>query len=152
NSIKTFLHVRGDFLRHGEEVQPGGLDALNSFHPRGPVADRLDLARWIVNPANPLTSRVTVNRVRQHLFGRGLVSTPEDFGARGELPSHPEPLDWLATEFIRLGWSRKELIKLIVPSAAYRQSSHVRPELAQIDPNNNFLARQNRFRVEAEII
>src|SRR6185436_6244233 len=125
---------------------------LNPFRPRSEVPDRLDLARWLVDPDNPLTSRVAVNRIWQHLFGRGLVGTPEDFGLRGEPPSHPELLDWLATEFLRLGWSRKELIKLIVSSETYRQSSHVRPELSSIDANNTLLARQNRFRVEAEII
>jgi hypothetical protein len=150
--IKTFLHVRGDFLRHGDEVRPGVISVLNPFRPRSEVPDRLDLARWLVDPDNPLTSRVTVNRMWQHLFGRGLVATPEDFGLRGEPPSHPELLDWLAAEFLRLGWSRKELIKLIVNSATYRQSSHVRPELSSIDANNSLLARQNRFRVEAEII
>jgi hypothetical protein len=149
---KTFVHIRGDFLRPGEEVQPGVLCALNPFQPRGARADRLDLARWLVDPANPLTARVAVNHIWQHLFGRGLVSTSEDFGARGEPPSHPELLDWLATEFLRLGWSRKQMIKLIVSSAAYRQASHLRADLVERDPFNTWLARQNRFRLESEII
>jgi len=116
------------------------------------LPDRLDLALWIADPANPLTSRVSVNHIWQHLFGRGLVNTPEDFGTRGEPPSHPELLDWLATEFLKRGWSRKTMIKLIVTSATYRQSSHTRPELIDRDPQNSLLARQNRFRVESEII
>src|SRR5204863_2887705 len=126
NTPKTFVHVRGDFLRRGDEVQPGTLSVLHCFKPRGETPDRLDLARWIVDPANPLTSRVTVNHIWQHLFGRGLVNTPEDFGTRGEPPSHPELLDWLATEFLKRGWSRKAMLKLIVTSATYRQSSHTR--------------------------
>ena len=149
------LH-RGNFLQPNtdEVVEPGGLAALPPLKTRccnGP-ADRLDLARWLVDPANPLTARVTVNRVWQHLFGAGLVRTPDDFGATGEPPTHPELLDWLADEFIRSGWSRKRLIRMIVTSATYRQSSAHRPVLAQIDPQNRLLHRQNRFRVEAEIV
>jgi hypothetical protein len=150
--VKTFVHVRGDFLREGEEARPGVLSVLHPFKPRGANPDRLDLANWLVDPANPLTSRVAVNHIWQHLFGKGLVSTPEDFGVRGEPPSHPALLDWLATEFIRCGWSRKEIIRLIVTSATYRQSANARPELAAIDSNNTLLARQNRFRVESEIV
>lgn len=99
-----------------------------------------------------MTARVTVNRIWQSLFGRGLVATVDDFGTRGESPSHPELLDYLATEFVRLGWSRKEIIRLIVSSATYRQSSAVRPELMDRDPLNTWLARQNRNRLEAEVI
>jgi hypothetical protein len=150
--VKTFVHVRGDFLRKGDEAQPGTLAALHPFCPRGERPDRLDLSRWLVDPANPLTARVAANHVWQHLFGRGLVSTPEDFGVRGQPPSHPELLDWLATEFVRLGWSRKELIRLIVHSAAYRQSSRARPDLLERDPENILLARQNRFRLESETL
>jgi hypothetical protein len=118
--------------------------------PRGEQPDRLDLARWLVDPSNPLAPRVAVNRIWQHLFGYGLVRTPNDFGKRGELPSHPELLDWLATEFPRLGWSRKAMIRLILTSATYRQSSHYRTDLNDRDPNNVLFARQNRFRLEAE--
>jgi hypothetical protein len=115
--------------------------------------DRLDLARWLVEPNNPVTPRVAVNQVWGHLFGYGLVRTPEDFGIRGEAPSHPDLLDWLAHHFVEDGkWSRKELIRLIVNSSTYRQSSVHRPEFAQLDPNNKLLHRQNRFRVEAEIV
>ncbi len=149
---KTHIHVRGDFLRKGDEVQPATLSVLHPFQPRGPFPDRLDLAEWLFDPQNPLTSRVTVNHFWKHLFGRGLVATVDDFGTRGEKPTHPELLDWLATEFPRLGWSRKALIRLIVTSSTYRQSSVVRPELGERDPLNGLLARQNRLRLEAEVI
>jgi hypothetical protein len=112
--------------------------------------DRLDLAQWLVADENPLTARVAVNHIWQHLFGRGLVNTPGDFGTRGDKPSHPELLDWLATEFPRLKWSRKAMIKLIVMSETYRQSSHYRLDLAEQDPQNILLARQNRLRLPAE--
>jgi hypothetical protein len=149
---QTHVHVRGDFLRHGDEVTPATFAVLNPLKPRAEKPDRLDLARWLMDPANPLTARVTVNHFWQDLFGRALVATVNDFGTRGETPSHPELLDWLATEFPRLGWSRKAMIKLIVTSATYRQASDTRPELNARDPNNILLARQNRFRLEAENI
>jgi mono/diheme cytochrome c family protein len=148
----THIHVRGDFLRKGEEVQPGTFSILHEFKPHDAKPNRLDLAKWLFDPANPLTARVTVNQIWIHLFGRGLVSTVDDFGTRGEAPSHPELLDWLATEFPRLGWSRKALIRLIVTSATYRQSSAIRSELLERDPNNVLLARQNRYRLEAEVV
>jgi hypothetical protein len=113
---------------------------------------RLDLAKWLVDPQNPLTPRVTMNRAWMRYFGRGLVETEEDFGTQGTPPSHPELLDWLAREFIRQGWSMKAMHRLIVTSATYRQSSNVRPELAERDPRNLWLARQERVRLEAEII
>ncbi|HUR58804.1 MAG TPA: PSD1 and planctomycete cytochrome C domain-containing protein [Opitutaceae bacterium] len=153
---KTNIHIRGDFLRKGDEVQAATLAVLPPLHARAERADRLDLARWLVDPANPLTARVTVNHVWKNLFGRALVTSVNDFGTRGDRPSHPELLDWLAVTFQSppatqgLGWSRKALIKLIVSSAAYRQSSNARPDLIEIDPNNVLLARQNRFRLEAE--
>ncbi|MFM8619031.1 MAG: PSD1 and planctomycete cytochrome C domain-containing protein [Opitutaceae bacterium] len=148
----TRIHLRGDYKRPGDEVMPGTPAVLPPLRPRGPVADRLDLARWIVDPSNPLTARVAVNQVWKHLFGRGLVATPDNFGALGERPSHPELLDWLATEFVRLGWSRKALIRLIISSETYRQSSRGRPELGERDPLNILLARQSRHRLEAEIV
>src|SRR5262249_18732094 len=117
-----------------------------------------DLARWLVSPSNPLTARVTVNRIWKNLFGQALVTSVEDFGTRGERPTHPELLDWLAAEFMGPGggqtgaWSTKRLIRQIVTSATYRQSSNVRKELAVRDPRNTLLARQNRFRVEAEVV
>jgi hypothetical protein len=154
----TRLLHRGDFLQPADAVQPGALEVILQTHPlrsrhsAGPP-DRLDLARWLVDPQHPLTPRVTVNHVWAHLFGRGLVPTLNDFGVRGELPTHPELLDWLAWHYPRdLGWSRKALIKRIVMSATYRQSSRHREDLQQVDPTNRLLARQNRVRVAAEIV
>ncbi len=116
-------------------------------------ADRLDLARWLVDPGNPRTARVTVNKVWMHLLGKPLAALPQDFGARGEAPSHPELLDWLANFFVaEAKWSRKRLIREIVMSATYKQASNHRPELEELDPGNALLARQNRFRAEAEIV
>jgi hypothetical protein len=164
NVASASIHVRGDFLRTGEVVRAAGPAVLSRLTPRGSHADRLDLARWLVDPANPLTARVTVNHVWQHLFGRGLVATPNDFGTRGDAPSHPELLDWLAVAFhsgrraeaqaspIDMAWSRKALIRLIVTSATYQQSSRARPELDTRDPLSTLLARQNRLRVEGEIV
>jgi hypothetical protein len=115
-------------------------------------ANRLDLARWLVSPQNPLTPRVTMNRVWMHYFGRGIVETDEDFGTQGSGPTHPELLDWLAREFVRQGWSLKKMHRLIVTSATYRQSSSLRPDLAEKDSRNLLLARQQRVRVDAEIV
>ncbi len=116
------------------------------------AADRLDLASWLIDPANPLTTRVLVNHQWQHLFGRGLVATADDFGTRGEPPSHPELLDYLALELVRQGWSRKALLRQIVTSATYRQSSAARPELTERDPYNTLLGRQGRHRLDAEAV
>jgi hypothetical protein len=179
---KTQIHVRGDFLRKGEEVQPHTPAVLHPFVATGGrMPTRLDLARWLVDPDNPLTARVTMNRVWKNLFGQALVTSMEDFGTRGERPSHPDLLDWLAVEFavptspalskggqggsgqavsvaseqVARGngaWSIKRIIKLIVQSATYRQSSQPRPELFGRDPRNTLLARQNRFRLEAEVL
>jgi hypothetical protein len=112
----------------------------------------MDLANWLLRPDNPLTARVTVNRVWAHYFGLGLVETENDFGTQGTPPSHLELLDWLASEFVREGWSFKKLHKRIVLSATYRQSSNVRPELETLDPRNRLLARQGRLRLEAEVV
>ena len=155
---KTHLLHRGDFLSPEGEVRPGTLATLHSFTSRlkESPADRLDFSKWLVSSKNPLTPRVTVNGVWKHLFGKGLVGTANDFGVRGETPSHPRLLDWLAKTFTSkdggLAWSRKKLIKRIVMSASYRQSSHHRPLLAETDPGNQLLYRQNRFRVEGEIV
>lgn len=116
------------------------------------MKNRLDLARWIASPRNPLFSRVAVNRHWQRFFGLGLVETENDFGTQGAAPSHPELLDWLATEFVASGWSQKKLHRLIVTSAAYRQSSAWRPDLLQRDPANRLYARQSRLRLDAEIV
>jgi mono/diheme cytochrome c family protein len=148
----TKVHIRGNFLDRGAEVQPLTPAVLHPLKARGAKPDRLDLAQWLFDPANPLTARVTVNQVWKNLFGRGLVASVDDFGMKGEPPTHPELLDWLATEFPRLGWSRKALIKLIVTSATYRQSSNIRRDLETRDPNNLLLARQNRLRLEAESV
>ena len=145
----TFVQIRGDFLRPGEEVQP---DAPSVFPVRPAGRTRLDLAKWLVSPENPLTARVVVNRYWQQFFGRGLVETENDFGLMGKLPTHPELFDWLATEFVRLKWSTKKLHRLIVTSAAYRQSSLLNAKLLAADPRNDFLARQTRLRLDAEII
>jgi hypothetical protein len=146
---KTHVLVRGDFLRPGAEVRPDTPGSLPPLHADG-RRTRLELARWLVRPDNPLTPRVLANWVWQKYFGRGLVATPEDFGTQGERPSHPELLDYLASEVVRRGWGLKSLHRLIVMSATYRQSSRSRPELAQRDPLNVLLARQARQRLEAE--
>jgi hypothetical protein len=146
---ESVVFIKGDFTRRGEKVAPGVLRVLHP--PAEPLLNRLDLARWIVHPDNPLLARVVVNRVWQQYFGRGLVETENDFGIQGTPPTHPELLDWLATEFTRTR-SLKHIHRLIVSSATYRQSSKVRPELATIDPNNKLLARQNRLRLDAEVV
>jgi hypothetical protein len=146
---KTYIHVKGDWRQHGEEVQPGTLAILPALKPG---ATRLDLAKWLVSPEHPLTSRVAVNRLWQEVFGRGLVYTSEDFGTTGDRPTHPELLDWLASEYLSRGWSTKQMIRLMVTSAAYRQSSNARPDVAAKDPQNTLLARQSRLRLPAELI
>jgi hypothetical protein len=149
---ETRVHERGDFLSKGDVVQRGTPAVLPPLRSRGELPDRLDLSRWLLDDANPLTSRVIVNRIWQQHFGRGLVVTDDDFGTQGETPSHPELLDRLATWFRDNGWSMKKLHHLIVTSATYRQSSVARPELAARDPYNTWLSRQNRLRVESEIV
>lgn len=147
----TFVQIGGDFTRKGETVGTG-VPAI--LHPLGKTsnANRLDLARWLVAPENPLLGRVAVNRLWQQYFGRGLVETDNDFGTQGTPPSHPELLDWLAVEFQARGWSVKAMHRLIVTSATYRQSSKARPDLRDIDPDNKLLARQTRLRLDAEIV
>jgi cytochrome c553 len=181
-SRKTHVHTRGNFLQSGEAVTPATPVFLPPMKPRDKNADRLDLARWLADPAHPLTARVAVNHVWQHLFGTGIVPTPENFGTNGEPPAHPDLLDWLASEFQDpsptpprngegkdktppslvgkgaggLGspqpWSRKAVVRLIVLSATYRQSSVRTEKLDAADPGNALLGRQNRFRVEGEIV
>ncbi len=148
---ETHVLLSGDYLQKGPLVRPGVPAFLNPL-PEAADPNRLDLARWITSPANPLMARVTVNRMWQHYFGRGLVETENDFGTQGTPPTHPELLDWLATEFIRSGWSQKAIHRLIVNSAAYRQASKVRSDLAESDPRNLLLARQSRLRLDAEIV
>ncbi|MBL8296596.1 MAG: DUF1553 domain-containing protein [Bryobacterales bacterium] len=148
---ETHFLNRGAYDKKGEKVSPGVPAVLHPF-PQGETNNRLGLARWLTSPGNPLTARVTVNRFWQMYFGTGLVKTTEDFGQQGEWPSHPELLDWLATEFVRNGWDVKALQKLIVTSATYRQSSRATPELLQRDPENRLLARGPRFRLPAEMV
>ncbi len=186
---ESYVFIKGDFTRRGPDVAPGTPAVLHPFPARKEGSarpTRLDLARWLVDPADPLFARVAVNRVWQQYFGRGLVETENDFGTQGIPPTHPELLDWLAVEFmgprsqvqslksevvlaggdeVRPGtldpgpgtrapvpWSLKRLHRLIVTSATYRQSSKARPDLAEKDPTNRLLARQNRLRLDAEIV
>jgi hypothetical protein len=146
----TWIHVRGDFRRPGASVSPGTPGVLPAMKKTGGEPTRLDLAQWLVSPENPLTSRVTVNRLWQEVFGAGLVATSDNVGMRGERPTHPELLDWLAAEFPANGWSVKQMLRLMVTSEAYRQSSDARPDLAERDPENKLLARQVKLRLSAE--
>jgi mono/diheme cytochrome c family protein len=147
----TRLLKRGDWLKPADPVEPGVPAFLNPL-PSDVPPDRLAFARWLVDRQSPTTARALVNRVWQHYFGIGLVETSEDLGTQSPPPSHPELLDWLAVEFMDHGWSLKHLHRLIVNSAAYRQSSRVTPELYEKDPYNRLLARGARFRVEGEIV
>src|SRR5262249_22008127 len=122
----THLHRRGEFLKPAEPIEPGVPAVLHPLPPGAP-ANRLALAPWLVDPRNPLVGRVAMNQLWQAHFGRGLVSTPEDFGTQGAPPTHPELLDWLATEFLRVGWNTKAMHRLMVTSATYRQSSRATP-------------------------
>ena len=158
---ETHVLIQGDYTRPGDIVTPGVPSVLPPIP--APQPNRLDLARWLVDPQNPLTARVTVNRYWQHFFGLGLVETENDFGTQGTPPTHPQLLDWLATEFITpspqplspeggrgvgvRGWSVKAVHRLLVTSATYRQASRTLPELATVDPRNRLLARQKRGRV-----
>jgi hypothetical protein len=147
----TYVLERGDYRYPGEAVTAGTPASLPPPPPDAPT-NRLTLARWLVRPDHPLTARVAVNRYWQHFFGDGLVRTPENFGTRGEHPTHPELLDWLAAEFLRSGWDRKHVHRLIVTSATYRQSSRCRTERREADPENRLLARGPRFRLAAETL
>ena len=149
---QTHVLIRGDFLRKGDAIESGVPAFLPSMRETDSRRTRLDLANWLVSPDNPLTARVTVNRAWARFFGEGLVETENDFGIQGTPPSHPDLLDWLAAELIESGWSMKHLHRLIVTSATYRQSSHVRADLEATDPLNKLLARQHRLRVDAEIV
>jgi hypothetical protein len=147
----TFVLIRGAYDKPGAKVSPGVPSALTPL-PSGAANNRLGFAKWLVDPTNPLTPRVTVNRYWQIFFGTGLVKTLEDFGVQGEWPSHSELLDWLATEFVRTGWDVKAMHKLIVTSAAYRQSSRLTPILRERDPDNRLLARGPRHRLPAMVL
>ncbi|MEW4561980.1 DUF1553 domain-containing protein [Bremerella sp. JC770] len=146
----THIFERGNYQSPGELVEPGTPETLHPM-PEGP-ANRLTLARWLASPENPLVARVVVNRWWAELFGQGIVTTEEDFGIKGELPTHPQLLDWLAVEFMENGWSRKKLLREIVLSATYQQSSNISPTLLEIDDQNKLLARGPRLRMDAEMI
>ena len=148
---ENYIHIRGDFRSKGLTVS-AGVPLVFPPLPRGANQNRLTLAQWLVSSENPLTARVTVNRVWQELFGRGIAATPDDFGKQGSIPSHPELLDWLAVNFREQGWGFKRLIRDIVTSATYRQASHRRSDIAERDPANILLARQARFRLPAELV
>jgi Protein of unknown function (DUF1553)/Protein of unknown function (DUF1549)/Planctomycete cytochrome C len=147
----AYVHHRGEFLKPTDPVEPAVPEALPGL-PAGAPVNRLSFAQWLVSGDNPLTARVTMNRAWQAFFGRGLVETVEDFGTQGSLPTHPRLLDWLAVEFKRSGWNVKEMHRRIVTSSTYRQSSAARPELLEHDPENRWLARGPRFRVDAEMV
>ncbi|MBL8222285.1 MAG: DUF1553 domain-containing protein, partial [Bryobacterales bacterium] len=146
----SYLRVRGDFRSMGIAVKPEVPAVLPAMGTA--KASRLDLADWLMAKENPLTSRVTVNWIWAELFGRGLVKTVDDFGTRGETPTHPELMDYLAQRFMDNGWSMKQLIREMVLSNTYRQASAVRPELKDRDPDNALIARQARLRLPAELI
>ncbi len=148
---EAFVLGRGDYRNKGDKVEamvPAALPPL----PAGAPSNRLGLARWLTGPSHPLMARVTVNRFWQNYFGTGLVKTSEDFGSQGESPSHPELLDWLATELVRSTWDVKAMQKMLVMSAVYRQSSRTTPVLQERDPENRLLARMSRFRLPAELV
>jgi hypothetical protein len=147
----TYVLTRGEYNLHGEEVFPNTPESVLPMRKDLPK-NRLGLAQWLTDADNPLTARVAVNRFWQNYFGRGLVATSEDFGNQGQLPSHPELLDWLALEFQNSGWDVKAMQRLIVTSATYRQASKNRPELMEKDPENNLLARGPSVRLPAELI
>lgn len=149
---ETRIHEAGDFRDPGKPVNAAAPDCLPAWQDSEDRDPRLALAQWLVSPEHPLTARVTVNRMWEQFFGRGLVLTTEDFGYRGTPPSHPDLLDWLAAELMASGWDVKAMHRLIVCSSTYRRSSEVRPELRTEDPDNVLLARQNSLRLSAEAI
>lgn len=152
NPRPTFIHNRGEYLQPTDRVEPAVLSILNPLPATDKTPNRLSFARWLVSRDNPLTSRVIVNRAWAAFFGKGIVKTTEDFGYQGALPTHPELLDWLAVDFMESGWSQKHLHRLIVTSATYRQASKVTAEMTAKDPENRWLARFPRTRLEAEMI
>ncbi len=161
-----FVLKRGQYDQHGEQVGPAyphifdntfkadtaGNSAETDVKPNESALNRLDLAKWLTDPQHPLTARVAVNRWWEMLFGTGIVETSEDFGMQGANPSHPELLDWLASQLIRSGWDQRSILRSMVLSATYRQSAAVTPEMLQFDPRNRLLARGSRFRLSAETV
>lgn len=150
---QAYVLERGEYDKpiKDQPVQPAVPDAIGTL-PKSAPPNRLGLARWLVSPDQPLTARVTVNRFWQRFFGVGLVKTSEDFGSQGEYPSHPQLLDWLAVEFMESGWNVKQIMKTIVMSDTYRQSSHLSDEMHELDPENRMLARGPRVRLDGEVI
>lgn len=146
---ETFVQLRGNYRAKGDRVEPG---LPTAFHPsqKFDATNRLGLAQWIIDPQNPLTARVLANRYWESLFGLGIVRTSEEFGSQGDMPSHPELLDWLATEMIRREWSTKDFLRLLVNSATYRQDSAVTPQRMEVDSENVYLSRGPRYRLSAE--
>jgi hypothetical protein len=155
---KTFVLERGEVINRGDEVKPGFPSVLSDRKPAvissvpNSTGRRLALAKWVANKENPLTARVIANRLWQHHFGKGLVATPSDFGLRGERPTHPELLDWLANDFVEHGWSLKHLHRVLLLSSAYRQSSQVSGAALAKDRDNKLLSRMNRMRLEGEAV
>ncbi len=147
----AYIRERGTFTSPGELVYADVPSALGTL-PKDAMPNRLGLAQWLVSDDNPLTARVAVNHFWETIFGHGIVETSEDFGTQGDPPSHPELLDWLATEFMHDGWDMKKIQRLMVTSATYRQDSRVSPSLLERDPYNKLYARGPRFRVEAETV
>lgn len=148
---KTYILTRGVYDQHAEEVQPGTPTAIMTFSNDLPK-NRLGLSKWLFDARNPLTARVFVNRIWQEFFGRGIVKTANDFGMQGDLPTHPQLLDWLAVDFRENGWNIKRLVKQICMSATYRQSSAISPEKLKADPGNIYLSRAPRIRMNAEMV
>jgi len=150
--LPAHIMIRGQYDKPGERVEAGTPAFLPPIAKSGPRVMRLDFARWLVDPKHPLTARVTVNRFWLQLFGAGIVRTPVDFGAQGEPPTHPELLDWLASEFVHSGWDVKKFVRLLVTSRTYRQDSRATPALLDLDPANKLLARGPRLRLDAEVL
>jgi hypothetical protein len=148
---ETRLQYRGNYLDKGRAVEPGLPAAFHAVAVDGPL-DRLGLARWLVDKNNPLTARVIANRYWEALFGRGIVLTSEEFGTQGDLPTHPELLDWLAMELMESGWDTRALLRMMVTSAVYRQSTQITGDAAEVDPDNRWLARGPRVRLSAEMV
>lgn len=147
----TYILERGVWDAHGKEVTPSVLPAVLEW-PQKDTTSRLDLAKWLVSADNPLTARVVVNHLWQLVYGAGLVRTPEDFGLQGELPTHPELLDWLAVELIESGWDLRHVLRILATSDTFRQSSDIAPDLLERDPENRLLARASRQRMPAWMI
>ncbi len=149
--VATHVFLRGNYMTQGQRVEAGVPDVLHPLDPNLPP-NRLGLGKWLVHPDNPLTARVTVNRLWAEIFGQGIVTTPEDFGMQSAPPTHPQLLDWLALEFVRHDWSMKQIIKTIVMSSTYRQTAAVASEKIAKDPSNQWLARGPRFRLSGELV